>query len=120
MSSFPTFQPRINNQLKEITVNKDKVFKLIRMLDAKKAHGCDKISVFMIKICDSSIVDPLCMIFGKSLSTGLYPSSWKKGKIIPIHKKESRQNKKNYGSISLLPIFGKIFEKLMFDASYNI
>ena len=42
----------------------------------------------------------------------------KKANVIPIHKKESRQSKKNYRPISLLPIFGKIFEKLIFDAIY--
>ena len=55
----------------------------------------------------------------KCLRTGLYPSSWKKANIIPIHKKESRQSKKNYRPISLLPIFGKIFEKLLFDDIYE-
>ena len=64
-SSLPTFLPRINSLLKDITVNKDKVLKLIRTLDTKKAHGCDEISVSIIKICDSSIVDQLCMIFEK-------------------------------------------------------
>ena len=119
MSSLPTFLPRINNQIKDITVSREKVLKLIRTLDTKKAHGCDEISVSMIKICDSSIVDPLCMIFEKCLSTGLYPSSWKKANIIPIHKKESKQSKKNYRPISLLPIFGKIFERLLFDDIYE-
>ena len=38
---------------------------------------------------------------------------------IPIHKKESRQSKKSYRPISLLPIFGKIFEKLLFDDIYE-
>ena len=118
-SSLPTFQPITNNQLNDIAVNKDKILKLIRMLDTKKAHGCDGISVSMIKICDSSIVDPLCMIFERSLATGLYPSLWKKANIIPIHKKDSRQTKKNYRPISLLPIFGKIFEKLLFDDMYE-
>ena len=118
-SSLPTFLPRINSQLKDIAVNRDKVLKLIRTLDTKKAHGCDEISVSMIKICDSCIVEPLSMIFEKCLSTGLYPSSWKKANIIPIHKKQSRQSKKNYRPISLLPIFGKIFEKLLFDNTYE-
>ena len=38
---------------------------------------------------------------------------------MPIHKKESGQLQKNYGPISLLPIFGKHFEKIIFDAIYN-
>ena len=45
--------------------------------------------------------------------TRIVPTFW------PIHKKENRQLKKNYRPISLLPICGKIFEKLMFDAIYK-
>ena len=41
----------------------------------------------------------------------------KKAKIVPVHKKESRQNKKNYHPILLLPIFGKMFKKVNFDAT---
>ena len=48
-----------------------------------------------------------------------YPSIWKKANIIPVHKKGSRQCKNNYRPISLLPVFGKLFEKLLFDSIYN-
>ena len=70
-------------------------------------------------MCDISIVDPLCMIFKKSLRTGNYPSSWKKAYIIPVYKKESKQSKTNYRPISLLPVFGKLFETLLFDDMYE-
>ena len=91
----------------------------MRALDSLKAHGCDNISIAMIKICDITIVEPLCMIFDKCLTTGQYPSIWKKANIIPIHKKGSRQSKNNYRPISLLPVFGKLLEKLLFDSIYN-
>ena len=42
-----------------------------------------------------------------------------KSNVIPVHKKESRQLKKNYRLISLLPICGKIFEKIVFDVIYK-
>ena len=95
------------------------MLRIIRSLDTKKAHGCDGISVSMIKICDNSIVDPLCCIFERCLETGIYPSQWKKANIIPVHQKGCKQNKKSYRPISLLPIFGKLFEKLLFDAIYE-
>ena len=47
------------------------------------------------------------------------PISWRKGNVLPIHKKENRQLKKNYRPISLLPTCGKIFEQLIFDAMYE-
>ena len=38
---------------------------------------------------------------------------------IPIHKKGSEKLTKNYKSISLLPICGKVFEKIVFKHLYN-
>ncbi len=43
---------------------------------------------------------------------------WKRVNVVPIHKKESRQSKKNYRPILLLPIFGKAFEKVIFNFVY--
>ena len=73
----------------------------------------------MIELCDIEIVKPLYLIYMKCLETGRFPSSWKKANVLPIHKKENRQLKKNYRPISLLLICGKIFEKLKFDAIYE-
>ena len=70
----------------------------------------------MIKICDASVVEPLCLIFEKSLVLILLPG---KANVVPIHKKGSRLNKINYRPISFLPTFGKIFEKAMFDEIYQ-
>ena len=34
-------------------------------------------------------------------------------KVEPIHKRDNKQNVKNYRLVSLLPIFGKRFERLL-------
>ena len=96
-----------------------KMLSIIRSLDPKKAHGCDDLSISMIKICDIELVKPLYLTYMKCLETGRFPSSWKKANVLPIHKKENRQLKKNYRPISLLPVCGKIFEKLIFDTTYE-
>ena len=118
-STLPSFLPRSAPRLQNLLIDREKVLRIIRALDSKKAHGCDDISISMIKMCDTSIVEPLCLIFEKCLETGVYPSIWKKANVIPVHKKNSRQNKENYRLISLLPIFGKIFEKLIFDSMHE-
>ena len=114
-STLPNFLPTCNALLQSLDIDREKVTKLIRALVTTKAHGCDDISISMNMVCDTSIVEPLCLIFGKCFETGIYPSMWKKANIIPTHEKESRQSKQNYRPISLLPIFGKIFEKIIFD-----
>ena len=64
----------------------------------------------MIKICNESVTIPLKIIF---------PDIWKKGNIIPVHKKEDRTVINNYRPISLLPIFGKIFERVIYNSLFN-
>ena len=67
----------------------------------------------MVKICDSALVKPLSIIFNNSLKTGTFPYIWKKSNVIPFHVN-------NYQPVSLLPpIFGKVFEKIIFDNMYR-
>ena len=73
----------------------------------------------MIKICDKSLLKPLTILFQNSTKSSCYPVIWKRSTIIPVHKKNDKQLVKNYRPISLLPIFGKIFEKIIFDRLYN-
>ena len=88
-------------------------------LDPNKAHGHDKISIWMLQLCGNSICKPLELIFQQAMESGSFPSEWKKGNVVPIHKKDDKQCLKNYRPISLLPICGKIFEKLIFNEMFK-
>ena len=72
----------------------------------------------MLKICGSSIYKPPKMIFKQSIETGVFPSEWKKA-IVPIHKKGDKQTLESYLPMSLLPICGKILERLMFNEMFD-
>ena len=49
------------------------------------------------------------MIFKQCIETCIFPSSWKKGNIVLIHKNGDK-HLKNYFPVSLLPICGKILD----------
>ena len=68
-----------------------------------------------IQLCGDSIILPLKTIFESAIKSNHFPDSWEKGNIIPVHKKESKNLIKNYRPISRLPIFGKIFEKVIYN-----
>ena len=40
-------------------------------------------------------------------------------KIVPVHKKEEKNLLKNYHPIGLLPIFSKIFERVIYNSLFN-
>ena len=97
----------------------DEILKIIRALDINKAHGHDEISVRMIKICDDAIIEPLSLIYKNCIENGTFPAIWKKSNIVPVHKKRDKQIINNYRPVSLLPIFGKIVERILFNSLFN-
>ena len=58
-------------------------------------------------------------LVNQSLSTGIFPEKLKIAKIIPIYKKNEDDDMNNYRPVSLLPIFSKIFEKVVQNQLYN-
>ena len=50
---------------------------------------------------------------------GYVPKWLEKGNVVPVFKKGDKQILKNYRPISLLPVCGKIFEKLIFNEMFK-
>ena len=73
----------------------------------------------MLKICEPSIRKPLEIILKSCLENGIFPLEWKKANIVPIQKENDKQSLANYRPISLLPICGKIFERLLYNEMFN-
>ena len=53
------------------------------------------------------------------LEKEIFLDDWKKSNVVQLYKKESTNLIKSYRPISLLPIFSKIFERLIFDSLFN-
>ena len=71
----------------------------------------------MIKMYDKTLVYPLKLVLKASFQEGVLPGSWTN--VVPIYKNESKNFLKNYRPISLLPIFGKIYERIVFKEIFD-
>ena len=109
---------KTNKSINSINFNGDDIISIIKTLDSEKAHGVDNISIRMIKLCGDSIILPLTLIFEDCIAKGIFPGLWKLAYVIPTHKKESKNIVKYYRLISLLPIFAKFFERLLFNSLF--
>ena len=76
-------------------------------------------NVRTIQLCGKEIVLPFQLLFKLMLEEGIFPDDWEKSNVVPVHKKESTNLIKNDRPISFLPIFSKIFERLIFNSLYN-
>ena len=48
------------------------------------------------------------------LSQGIFPGSLKSASIMPVHKNNKATDKENYRPVSVLPLFSKTFEKIIY------
>ena len=79
------------------------------------AAGWDELKPSIIKTVKDSIKTPLAHIGNLSFDTGIFPVELKIAKIVPIFKSGDECIFTNYRPASLLPIFSKIMERLMYD-----
>ena len=69
----------------------------------------------------SLISDPLSLIIHESFLSGVFPEKMQLATVIPFFKKgcPTKKDVSNYRPISLLSVFSKILEKLMYMLLYN-
>ena len=96
-SILPSIQSfETSNKLSTIDTDWKKILKLIQGLVSNKGHGHDGISIRILRLCGSSVINPLSLLFNNCLRDGVFPNDWKKENVIPVHKKENKQLVSNY------------------------
>ena len=108
---LPDFTLLTDNKIETIILTSVEIFNILKHLNVSKAVGPDKISNRILKECAIPLSEPLARLFNLSLAQGVFPSCWKIANVIPIFKKESKNNASNYRPISLLSSLSKVLEK---------
>ena len=102
-----------------LPVTKTELSTLISKLNAAKSPGPDNIGPKLVKEAVHLLTEPLMYIFNLSLSNGIVPDKLKLAKVIPVFKKGDPKCVANYRPISLLSIFNKLLEKIMYVRLYS-
>lgn len=68
-----------------------------------KAQTCDFIPPRAVR----------CDFVNTIISSSQVPDTWKHGQITPLHKKRQCFGQKNYRPVTVLPVFGEVFERLI-------
>ena len=92
---------------------------LINSLQEGKAIGPYSVPIKLLKMISRPISPPLYLIINESFTSGIFPDNLKLAKVNTLYKKGSRDNPTNYWPVSLLSIFSKIIEKIMYERVYR-
>ena len=100
-------------------VTADDVTKAVKALTSSATTTRDQMSLKLLRLSLSAISHPLSLIFKMSIDSCTFPTDWKMGQIIPIHKKGKRSDLANYRPITLLPRLSKTMEYLVHQQLKN-
>ena len=97
-------------------VSEQEVLSIISSLNPKKAAGFDSIPNSVLKsLCSCDyFIKLITMVFNSCLNQSYFPTQWKLAKIVSIPKSNpASQSPSDYRPISLLPVIGKVFERII-------
>ena len=79
------------------------------------SNGWDDIGSRIVKSTYSAFITPLTHIMNISIIKGVFPDELKIARVVPLFKSGDPMLFSNYRPVSVLPIFSKILEKLMYS-----
>ena len=101
------------NSIDNFVIDKGLVHLYVSEIDINKSSGIENISSRCLKDALTALNDQICFIFEKSIGKAIFPDLWKIATVVPLHKGGTKEDVSNYRPVSLLPVPGKILEKLI-------
>ena len=100
-------------------VNVSEIENIISNLNPSKSVGPHSIPVKLLKILGPHISNSFTKLINQSFAQGIFPCKLKIAKIIALFKKGDPELPSNYRPISILPLFSKLYEKVMHKRLYS-
>ena len=115
--SVPHYRNYLNNEnpysFFSSPILKEEINSFLSLLDESKATDIYEFPIKVMKDIKDIIDLPLSYIINNSFCTGVFPDMLKYARVTPLYKGGEKCEANNYRPASILPIFDKIFEKVM-------
>ena len=106
-------QPRVNLDFSLRPTSEEEVRKLISEISIYKSSAIKHLSARLVKDALNAVLPQFTHLLNMSLRQAKFPDAWKIATVLPIYKGGNSEDVTNYRPISLLPIPGKILEKII-------
>ena len=100
-------------------VDVSEVYQHICGLNIHKAVGVDNISTKFIKASPGGMSVLLTRLINKSITSHTFPDIWKNAVVVPVQKSNQSSSLSNFCPISILPVFSKVLERVVYDQVVN-
>ena len=94
-------------------VTQDEVLRIINDVDINKSSSIDNVRSVVLIDAFKSQLERMTRLYNGSLTRCIFPTRWKEGTIIPLPKISNPRTASDMRPIALLPIPGKILERII-------
>ena len=101
------------------SASEQKVTEICSSFRSGTAPGYDSISMNVVKESFNLICAPLTYIINLSLNSGVLPQEMKIARVIPLFKSGDKSLFTNYRPVSVLPVFSKFLERIVYNRLIN-
>lgn len=109
-----------NLNLSSWYISEKEIFDALSSLNVFSCAGPDGIPPVILIEFKNVLTEPLHNLFNLSLSSGSFPTVWKKSFVVPIFKSGDKGKVCNYRPISKLSLIPKLFESLITKKLSNL
>ena len=117
--SFKYYLKNTDNTINNDEISFEEFENAFKNLKKNKAPGIDEITTNIVLSVYDEIKFPLFKIFRLSFSTGVFPDKLKIAKVSPVFKSGDCSLLGNYRPISVLPVFSKVLERILYNRLYD-
>ena len=122
-SNLNNFQQYLCNRVcSSMFLNPTSTFEIrciINQLNINKSCGSDGIEAKFIVLASEVLSPVLAILFSACFDFGIFPTCLKAAKFVPVYKAGDINEVTNYRPISILSIFSKILEKLVYTRTLS-
>lgn len=100
-----------------IYISKVECIEVERIIQSMRnaSAGYDGIHIKVVKNSYKEILEPLTHVMNLSITQGFVPDCMKVAKVVPLYKSGESMQISNYRPVSILPLFSKVLERLMYN-----
>lgn len=113
INSAPDDMANLNEEINQ-PISAAEILTAVKNLKNNKSAGIDNVINEHLKVTIDHMLPIYIKLFNLILDSGLIPSNWTLGSILPIYKNKGSKNEpQNYRPITLLSCFGKLFTAII-------
>ena len=106
-------------KMNRLVTNENDLRNIVKQIDPNKSSAIPNLSSKILKDAFLAIIPQLVYMYNLSFDSCIFPNAWKRSTVIPVFKTGEVNKINNYRPISLLPLPGKIAERIVHTAIYE-